>query len=59
VSLNCHAEEVMQGTKVFHGKRLLQGSNHTEEELLRGGSEDDVIHIQEQVYCLGAASVYE
>jgi len=40
-------------------KRLLQGSNHTEEELLRGGSEDDVIHIQEQVYCLGAASVYE
>jgi hypothetical protein len=46
VSLNCHAQEVMQGTKVFHSKFLLQGSNHTK-ELLRGGSEDDVIHIEE------------
>jgi len=58
VSLNCHAEEVVQGTEIFHGK-LLQGINHTVEELLRGGSEDNIVHIQKQVDSLGATSIYE
>jgi GMP synthase-like glutamine amidotransferase len=45
-ALNCHAEKVVQRAKILHGKFILQSHNHTVEELLGGGSEYNVVHIE-------------
>jgi len=59
VALNCHTEEMMKGAKVLHGKLVLECCNQAMQELLGGGSEDDLVDIEKQVDCLGATTKYE
>jgi len=47
--LNCHAKKVMKGAEVFHGKFLHQSINDPAEELLRRGSEDNIVHIEQRI----------
>jgi hypothetical protein len=56
VALNSHAKKEMEGTKVLHGKFLLAGFNNTVKKLWRGGSEHNVVHVEEQVNCVSASA---
>jgi hypothetical protein len=57
--LNMHTKKIMQFTEVFHSKFLLQGWDNPLAKTGRGGSENDVIDIEEQVGRVGTTLIDE
>src|SRR6185436_16683477 len=48
-SLNSNAQEVVELTKILHSKLLLQRGDNALKQLLTGGSEHNIINIEQQV----------
>jgi hypothetical protein len=59
LSLDGHTKKVVKNTQIFHGELLFQGTDHLLKEWLRGGCQNNVVHIQEQIDCLVTTSIYE
>jgi hypothetical protein len=47
LSLNSHTKKMMDGPKIFHSKFFLQCIYNLLKERLRGGSQDNIVHIEE------------
>jgi hypothetical protein len=54
----CHrdAQKMMKLTHVRHSKLTLKSPNNMSEELNRRGSEDDIIHIEQQIGSGGSSA---
>src|SRR6185295_6664449 len=57
--LNSDAQEVMELTKILHSELLLQRGDDTLKQLLTGGCEHNVIHIEQQICSLIHTTVDE
>jgi len=55
--LDCHGKEVVKWAKILHGEFLHQSINDPAKELLGGGSEHNVVHIEQQINGLCTATV--
>jgi len=54
--LHLHAQEVLKLTQILHGKLLLQSRDRAAKELSRRSSEDNIIHVEEKIDSVGAAT---
>jgi hypothetical protein len=50
-SLNCHAKKMVKRAKVLHGE-LHQSINNSAEKLLGRCSENNIVHVKQQIDCL-------
>jgi hypothetical protein len=48
-------QEMMEGLEILHGEFLLEGRYGLLQKCCAGCSEDNVINVKQQVYCICAA----
>jgi hypothetical protein len=51
-SLNCHAKKMVKRAEILHGKLLHQSINNSAEKLLGRCSENNIVHVEQQIDCL-------